>query len=88
MTWRTAVTDDLDDKTEGRFSPMSRGRHLVSLSNWLTKDVMLVIEEMGYAPDLRAVVRSALEAVMADGKGRHEVGVLGEVTRQVDRAMT
>jgi hypothetical protein len=49
---------------------------------------MLVIEEMGYAPDLRAVVRSALEAVMADGKGRHEVGVLGEVPRQVDRAMT
>jgi hypothetical protein len=40
---------------------------------------MLVIEEMGHAPDLRAAVRCALEAVMADGKGRYDIGVLGEV---------
>src|SRR2546421_13129480 len=69
MRWRTAVTDDPDDKTRGRFGPISRGRHLVSPPNWPTKDVMLVIEEMGYAPDLHAAVRSALGAVMAGGEG-------------------
>jgi 3-hydroxyisobutyrate dehydrogenase len=43
------------------------------------KDVTLLVEELGYAPELVAVVRSALEAVNADGKGRDDVGVLGEV---------
>jgi 3-hydroxyisobutyrate dehydrogenase len=52
------------------------------------KDVVLIIEEMGYAPELLGVVRSALEAVMADGKGRYDVGVLGEAARQPDRAAT
>jgi hypothetical protein len=59
--------------------PDESGRHLVSPPNWPTKDVMLVVEEMGYAPDLRGAVRSALEAVLADGKGRYDIGVLGEV---------
>jgi hypothetical protein len=77
MRWRTAVTDDPDDKTQGRFGLMSRGRHLVSPPNWATTDVMLVIKEMGHAPDLRAAVRSALKSVMADGKGRYDIGVLG-----------
>ncbi len=88
MRWRTALTDDPDDKTQGRFGPMSRGRHLVSPPNWPTKDVMLVIEEMGYAPDLRGAVRSELEAVLADGKGRYDSWCPRRGRRQADRAMT
>jgi hypothetical protein len=52
---------------------------LVSPPNWPTKDVMLVIEGMGYARDLRCAVRSALEAVLEDGKSRYDIGVLGDV---------
>lgn len=52
------------------------------------KDVVLAIDEMGYAPNLLGVVRSALESVIRDGKGRSDVGVLGEAARQHDRAAT
>jgi hypothetical protein len=46
MRWRTAVTDDSDDKTQGRFRPMSRAP-LVSPPNWPPKDVEVAGKPIG-----------------------------------------
>jgi 3-hydroxyisobutyrate dehydrogenase len=46
------------------------------------KDLDLAIDAMGYTPRLLATVRTALERVISDGHGRHDVGVLGEAARQ------
>jgi 3-hydroxyisobutyrate dehydrogenase len=50
------------------------------------KDLVLAVDEMGRTPDLLAVVRSALETLMDEGKGRADVGVLGEAARRREPA--
>jgi 3-hydroxyisobutyrate dehydrogenase len=50
------------------------------------KDLVLAIDEMGRTPNLLAVVRSALETLMENGRGRDDVGVLGEAARHYEDA--